>query len=59
MCTNGTQKGGNMKRTTIMLEDEVHKAAKIKAVMQDKSFIQYVSDLVRNDVQEDTQNEKE
>ncbi len=48
-----------MKRTTIMLEDEVHKAAKIKAVMQDKSFIQYVSDLVRKDVQEDTQNEKE
>lgn len=40
-----------MKRATIVLEDSVHKAAKIKAVMQDKSFIQYVADLVKQDVQ--------
>lgn len=42
-----------MKRATIVLEDNVHKAAKIKAVMQDKSFIQYVADLVKKDVQKD------
>lgn len=48
-----------MKRVTIILEDEVHKAAKIKAVMQDKSFMQYVLDLICKDLQEETQNEKE
>lgn len=48
-----------MKRVTIVLEDDLHKAAKIKAVMQDKSFVQYVSDLVRKDVQKDLQTKKE
>ena len=48
-----------MKRATIVLEDSVHKAAKIKAVMQDKSFIQYVADLVEEDVQKDLQVKKE
>ena len=47
-----------MKRVTIVLEDSVHKAAKIKAVMQDKSFIQYVADLVERDVQKDLEAKK-
>lgn len=48
-----------MKRATIVLDDNVHKAAKIKAVMQDKSFIQYVADLVKKDVQKDLSAKKE
>ena len=48
-----------MKRATIVLADNVHKAAKIKAVMQDKSFIQYVADLVKKDVQKDLSTKKE
>ena len=48
-----------MKRATIVLEDSVHKAAKIKAVMQDKTFIQYVADLVAEDVRKDLQTKKE
>lgn len=47
-----------MKRATIVLDDNVHKAAKIKAVMQDKSFIQYVADLVKKDVQKDLPTKK-
>lgn len=47
-----------MKRATIVLEDSVHKAAKIKAVMQDKTFIQYVADLVAEDVRKDLQTKK-
>ena len=40
-----------MKRATIVLEDSVHKAAQLKAVMQEKAFIQYGADLVKPDVQ--------
>ena len=47
-----------MKCVTIVLEDSVHKAAKIKAVMQDKSFIQYVAELVERDVQKDLEAKK-
>ena len=48
-----------MKRATIVLEDSVHKSAKIKAVLQDKSFIQYVADLVKQDVQKDLKTKEE
>lgn len=40
-----------MKRITIVLEDETHKAAKIQAVIQDKTFTQCVTDLVRKDLE--------
>nr|DAM34577.1 MAG TPA: hypothetical protein [Caudoviricetes sp.] len=39
-----------MKQVTIKLDDELHKSAKIKAVMEDKSFIQYVVDLIKKDL---------
>ena len=48
-----------MKRITVILEDDVHKAAKIKAVIQDKSFIQYVAELIQKDVQKDDKNKNE
>lgn len=40
-----------MKRITVVLEDEMHKAAKIRAVMQDKTFMQYVVDLIQKDLE--------
>lgn len=39
-----------MKRVTIVLDETIHKAAKIRAVMQDKSFMQYVVDLIKQDL---------
>ena len=39
-----------MKQVTIKLDDELHMSAKIKAVMEDKSFIQYVVDLIKKDL---------
>ena len=40
-----------MKQVTIRLDEETHKAAKIKAVMQDMSFMQYVVKLIKNDLE--------
>lgn len=40
-----------MKQITIKMTDEMHKTAKIEAVMQDKSFMQYVIDLIRKDLE--------
>lgn len=40
-----------MKQITIKMNDEMHKTAKIKAVMQDKSFMQYVIDLIQKDIE--------
>ena len=45
-----------MKRITVVLEDDVHKAAKIKAVMQDMSIIKYIAKLVEKDL--DTKKEQ-
>ncbi|MEW4414403.1 hypothetical protein [Clostridium sp. AN503] len=39
-----------MKRVTVILDEATHKAAKIRAVMQDKSFMQYVIDLIKQDL---------
>lgn len=40
-----------MKQITIKMSDEMHKTAKIEAVMQDKSFMQYVVDLIKQDLE--------
>lgn len=40
-----------MKQITLRLDESIHKAAKIKAVMQDKSFMQYVVDLIQKDLE--------
>lgn len=40
-----------MKQITIKLDETTHKAAKIRAVMQDKSFMQYVVDLIKQDLE--------
>lgn len=40
-----------MKRVTVILDEATHKAAKIRAVMQDKSFMQYVIDLIKQDLE--------
>lgn len=40
-----------MKQITIKLDEQTHKEAKINAVMQDKSFMQYVVDLIRKDLE--------
>ena len=39
-----------MKQIAIKLDEATHKAAKIRAVMQDKSFMQYVIDLIKKDL---------
>ena len=39
-----------MKQLTVRLDDDLHKAAKIRAVMQDKSFMLYVVDLIKKDL---------
>lgn len=40
-----------MKRVTIVFDESIHKAAKIKAVTNDKSLMQYVVDLVKKDLE--------
>lgn len=40
-----------MKQITLRLDDETHKAAKVKAIMQNKTFMQYVVDLIRKDLE--------
>ena len=39
-----------MKQVTIRLDEEMHKAGKIRAIMQNKSFMQYVVDLIKKDL---------
>lgn len=41
-----------MKQITIKLNEELHKAGKIEAINQDKSFMQYVVDLIQKDLEE-------
>lgn len=40
-----------MKQITIKLNEDVHKAGKIEAIKQDKSFMQYVVDLIQKDLE--------
>lgn len=40
-----------MKQITLKMDEKTHKAAKINAVMQDKSFMQYVVDLIQKDLE--------
>lgn len=40
-----------MKQITIKLDESIHKDAKIRAVMLDKSFMQYVIDLIKQDLE--------
>lgn len=40
-----------MKQITIRLDEGTHKAAKIEALKQDKSFMQYVVDLIQTDLE--------
>lgn len=40
-----------MKQITLKVDDQIHKAAKIKAVMQGKPFMQYVLDLIKKDLE--------
>ncbi len=40
-----------MKQITIRLDEDTHKAAKIEAVKQDMSFMQYVVDLIKEDLE--------
>lgn len=51
MYIKNVQKGGRyMKQVTIRLDEEMHKAGKIRAIMQNKSFMQYVVDLIKKDL---------
>lgn len=45
-----------MKQITLKMDDKTHKAAKIEAVTQDNSFMQYVIDLIKKDLE--TKNEQ-
>ncbi len=40
-----------MKQITIKLDETTHRAAKIKAVTQDESFMQYVVNLIKKDLE--------
>ena len=51
MYIKNVQKGERyMKQVTIRLDEEMHKAGKIRAIMQNKSFMQYVVDLIKKDL---------
>lgn len=39
-----------MKQITIRLDEEIHKVAKIKAVTQGETFMQYVVSLIQKDL---------
>ncbi|MGP8315007.1 plasmid partition protein ParG [Enterocloster aldenensis] len=47
-----------MKRITVVLDDDIHKAAKVKAVLQDTSIIKYIADLVEKDLKENVKKEQ-
>ena len=40
-----------MKQVTLRLDDDLHRAVKIRAVMQDKSLMRYVVDLIKKDLE--------
>lgn len=40
-----------MKQITLKLDETTHRAAKIEAVMQGKTFMQYVVDLIKKDLE--------
>lgn len=40
-----------MKQVAVKLDDELQKEARIEAIRQNKSFTQYVSDLVQKDLE--------
>lgn len=40
-----------VKQITIKLNEDIHKAGKIEAIKQDKSFMQYVVDLIQKDLE--------
>ena len=40
-----------MKQITIKLNEEMHKAGKIRAIMQNKTFMQYIVDLIQKDLE--------
>lgn len=42
-----------MKRVTLILEDELHKKAKIKSIQEDISFKEYVTQLIEKDLQKE------
>jgi len=39
-----------VKQITLRLDDDLHKSAKIKAVLHDKSLMQYIVDLIKKDL---------
>ena len=40
-----------MKQITLKLDETTHRTAKIEAVMQGKTFMQYVVDLIKQDLE--------
>lgn len=40
-----------MKQITLRLDDELHKEGKIRAIMLNKLFMQYVVDLIKKDLE--------
>lgn len=42
-----------MKRVGITLDDEVYKEAKLKAVQEDKTMKQYITELIEKDLQKE------
>lgn len=39
-----------MKQVTLRLDEATYKSAKIESVLQDKSFMQYIVDLIKQDL---------
>lgn len=42
-----------MKRLGIVLEDDVHKAVKLKLVQEDKTMKEYITELIEKDLQKE------
>lgn len=42
-----------MKRITVCLEDEVYKKAKIKAVIEDKTLLKYIAEIVEKHLEKE------
>lgn len=40
-----------MKHITIKLDEETHKEGKIRAIMKDMSFMEYVVELIKKDLE--------
>lgn len=54
ICYNVINYGGNMKRLTLTVDEEMHKAIKIESARHNKTIKEYVTSVLALEIQEAT-----